>query len=133
MSELKVDGEGLRYNGGKPRYDLIPPEALDALADHFRKGMEKYAERNWERGMSWGHCFAGAMRHLWAFWRGQDYDEETGTHHCIAAAWNCFALFTYYTRGIGEDTRWPKASTTITEDFSFPETAKQKEEVDTPD
>lgn len=102
---IKADGGGLRFNEGKPRYDLLPPEALDALAQHMLVGSRKYAERNWERGMSWGHCFAGLMRHAWAFWRGEDYDEETGTHHMIAAMWNCMALFTYYQRGIGDDTR----------------------------
>ena len=34
--------QGLRYSWGKPRYDLIPPEFLEALAEHYRKGAEKY-------------------------------------------------------------------------------------------
>lgn len=107
-STITPDGGGLRFNDGKPRYDLIPPEALDALATHFQVGARKYAERNWERGMSWGHCFAGLMRHAWAFWRGEEVDKETGTHHMIAAMWNCMALYTYVVRGIGEDTRLPQ-------------------------
>jgi hypothetical protein len=115
---VKEDGGGLRFNDGKPRYDLMPPEALDALAAHFAAGAKKYSERNWERGMSWGHCFAGLMRHSWAFWRGEDYDQETGTHHMICAMWNCMALFTYFTRGIGEDTRH-KSNRQSTEIKSF--------------
>ena len=103
--KIEIDGQGLRYAEGKPRYNLIPPEPMEELAHHFRRGMEKYAERNWERGMSWGHCFRAAMSHLWKFWRGEELDEETGTHHVICAAWNCFALYTYVVRGIGEDSR----------------------------
>ncbi|MHA2642857.1 MAG: RNA-guided endonuclease TnpB family protein [bacterium JZ-2024 1] len=32
------------------RFDLIPPAALWALAEHYGMGILKYAERNWERG-----------------------------------------------------------------------------------
>jgi|GEM_PF-1523571 len=101
----KPDGGGLRYDDGKARYDLIPPEALEALAHHYRLGAAKYADRNWERGMKWGRCFGSLMRHCWAFWRGETHDKETGSHHMIAAAWNCIALFTYDERKIGEDDR----------------------------
>lgn len=62
-------------------------------------------ERNWERGMKWGRVFGSLMRHCWAFWRGETYDEDTGSHHMIAAMWNCAALFTYDEREIGEDDR----------------------------
>lgn len=105
MTKVQADGQGLRFNDGKPRYDLLPPDALDALADHYRKGAEKYDARNWERGMAWCKCFASLMRHGWAWLRGEDYDPETGTHHMIAVAWNAIALFVYHERKIGEDDR----------------------------
>lgn len=102
---MSADGGGLRYNEGKPRYDLLPPEALDALATHYGAGAKKYADRNWERGMAWCKCFASMMRHSWAWMRGEDIDPETGSHHMIAVAWNAIAIFTYYQRRIGEDDR----------------------------
>ncbi len=105
MSDRPEDG-GVKHDDSKPRYDLLPPEAMDALADHYRKGAEKYADRNWERGMRWGRCFAAIMRHAWAYWRGEDVDQETGTHHMIAVAWNAIAIFTYSARGVGEDDRF---------------------------
>jgi len=97
--------EGLRYDADKPRYDLVPPEALDELAMHYAKGAKKYAERNWELGMNWGRCFASLMRHAWKWMRGEEIDEETGTHHMISVAWNAFAIYTYWKRGIGKDDR----------------------------
>ncbi len=100
-----ANGGGLRHNDGKPRFDLLPPEALTALADLYGKGGEKYAERNWERGMAWCKCFASMARHSWAWMRGEDTDPETGAHHMIAVAWNAIALFTYHARGIGADDR----------------------------
>ncbi len=101
----KADGGGLRYNEGKARFDLLPPEALEALAHHYGRGAAKYEARNWERGMAWCKCFASMMRHAWAWMRGEDVDPETGSHHMIAVAWNAIAIFTYATRQIGEDDR----------------------------
>lgn len=97
--------DGLRYVDGKPRFDLLPPASLFALADHFRKGCDKYAERNWERGMDWSKCFGSLMRHAWKWAWGEDVDSETGTHHMIAVAWNAMALYEYHIRKIGRDDR----------------------------
>lgn len=92
------------------RYDLIPPEFEDALATHYGQGAKKYADRNWEKGMKWGRCFGSMMRHAWAFWRGEDFDPETGTHHMMCAAWNAIAIYTYATRKVGEDDRYRNVS-----------------------
>lgn len=36
---------------GKGRCDLLPASAILRLARHFERGAEKYAERNWEKGI----------------------------------------------------------------------------------
>lgn len=77
------------------RYDLIPSDALELLAEHYGKGAKKYSDNNWRLGYKWGLSFAALMRHAWAFWRGEDIDEETGTPHLIAVAWHAFALHTF--------------------------------------
>lgn len=74
------------------RFDLIPPGPLVALAEHYGKGSEKYADRNWELGYEWGKSFAAMMRHAWLFWNGEDIDPETGSHHLTAVAWHAFAM-----------------------------------------
>lgn len=94
-----------KYDGGKPRYDLIPPEALDALAELYGTGAKKYGDRNWEEGFKWGRVFAAMMRHAWAFWRGEKYDQVDGQHHLIAVAWGAFTLYIHELRGLGEDDR----------------------------
>lgn len=73
-------------------FDLIPAGPLFALAEHYGRGAKKYASRNWERGTDWSLNFAALMRHAWAFWRGEDVDPETGSHHMTAVAWHAFAL-----------------------------------------
>lgn len=97
--------EGLRFNTGKSRVDLIPPDALLALGDVFRVGAEKYEPRNWEKGMSWGSMLASMLRHTFLFMAGQDKDAETGLLHTQHIAWNALALLTYQLRGIGTDDR----------------------------
>ena len=94
-SASKADEPALRYDAGKPAYELIPAEFMEALARHYQVGANKYAPRNWEKGMSWSRCFGALMRHAWKFWRGEQYDPETGSHHMISAVWNCVTLFSY--------------------------------------
>lgn len=96
---------GVKYDKEKARYDLMPPEPIEELALLYAKGAIKYAERNWELGLSRTRCFAALMRHAWSWMRGEDIDPETGIHHMIAVAWNAFAIFTYHVRNIGLDDR----------------------------
>lgn len=96
---------GAKYDGGKARYDLIPPEALDALAELYSLGAKKYGDRNWEEGFKWGRLFAAMCRHAFAWWRGEKYDQVDGQSHLIAVAWNAFALYTFELRNLGEDDR----------------------------
>jgi hypothetical protein len=108
-AEQSKSEPALRYDGNKSRVDLIPPEFILALGHHFGVGAKKYAERNWEKGMSWSRCYASAMRHMLAFWNGEANDPETGSPHVICAAWNMCALHWYEAHGVGLDDRGAKA------------------------
>lgn len=88
--------QGLRFNEGKLRYDLLEPFAIKELVKVFSKGAEKYPPRNWEKGMSWHKVLASLKRHIAAFELGEDFDEETGCYHIAHAAWNALALVSYY-------------------------------------
>jgi hypothetical protein len=89
-------GEGLRFNQGKSRYDLIPAFAQEQYARVLTKGAEKYAERNWERGMPWSKVLASLERHLYAIKRGEDVDPETGLLHSAHVMTNAAFLTEYY-------------------------------------
>lgn len=91
--QLKI--EGVKYDGGKLRYDLIPADALEELAAIYTMGAGKYEDHNWRKGMSWSRVFAALMRHAWAWFRGEDIDPESGLSHLAHAAWNCFTLINY--------------------------------------
>lgn len=72
---------------GKGRYDLLPPYAIKRLALHFENGADKYAARNWEKGMPTERYMDSAIRHLFEYLSGLR-DED----HLAAAAWNVLCL-----------------------------------------
>jgi uncharacterized HAD superfamily protein len=88
--------EGLRFNEGKTRYDLIPAFAMEKMGDVFTMGAQKYGPRNWENGMAWSKVIASLERHLQAIKRGEDFDKESGNYHAAHVAANAFFLLEYY-------------------------------------
>ena len=85
------------------RFGLIPPEFLWELAAHYGEGCKKYSPRNWERGYTWLLSYDAMQRHIHQWLMGEKCDPETGSHHLVAAAWHCIALFLFEKRGIGTD------------------------------
>ncbi|QIG58780.1 hypothetical protein SEA_DATBOI_116 [Gordonia phage DatBoi] len=77
------------------RVDLIPVGPLLKVAEHYGRGAEKYAERNWEAGYDWSLSYQSMMRHALQFWAGEDNDEEIGTPHLAAVIFHAFALLEF--------------------------------------
>ena len=96
---------GVKYDTGKPRMDLLAPEFVEGVARVLDFGAVKYADRNWEAGMRWGRCVGAALRHIFAWMRGEDFDKESGLHHLDHAACCLMFLRAYVARCIGEDDR----------------------------
>lgn len=97
--------EGTKHDGGKVRLDLFPGDALFAISEILTFGAQKYADRNWEKGMKWGRVYGALMRHLWKWWQGDGLDEETGKSHLWHAGCCIVFLIAYEMRGIGDDDR----------------------------
>lgn len=91
----------------KPRFDLLPPNALFEVARVYTFGANKYSDHNWLNGtgLTYGRIFAAIMRHCFAFWSGENVDPETGLHHMAHAAFGCLALVEYSCVGKGQDDR----------------------------
>ncbi len=87
--------EGVKFDEGKNRYDLIDSYALDELAKIYTYGTVKYDDNNWRKGLKFSRIFGALMRHSWAFWRGEDNDPESGLPHMAHAAWQCFTLINF--------------------------------------
>ena len=90
-----IDGGGLRLNSGKPPIELVSPEAIYSMARALDYGAKKYAKRNWERGMDWSIPYACLMRHLMAWFSGEDRDAESGLNHLDHVLANAMMLAHY--------------------------------------
>lgn len=75
------------------RYDLIPTEVLDALAEVFTEGAKKYGDRNWEKGLSLASTFNHLMKHLIKWSIGKT--DEPHLEHALA---NLAMIVTYVRR-----------------------------------
>ena len=98
--------EGVKFDTGKRRVDLVPTEAINALADVLTAGAVKYGEHNWRHGMDWSRVYGAAQRHMLAFWGGDDIDEESGMPHLWHALTNMAFLVSYQALSVGRDDRW---------------------------
>lgn len=99
MSETK------KFDGEKPALAFLPTEPLEEVAEILDFGAEKYGRNNWQIGTSWMRFASAALRHLFAWIRGEDLDPETGKSHLAHAACNLLFLMWYQRHGKGEDDR----------------------------
>ena len=81
---------GKRYNKGKNRLDLVPPELIEEVGWVLTHGAEKYAPRNWEGGFEdiKKDVYAPLLRHLIAWDKGEEFDKESGLTHLAHAGCN---------------------------------------------
>lgn len=89
-------GKGLRFNTGKTRHDLTPAFAQEQYARVLTQGAQKYAPRNWEKGMNWSIPLASMKRHIEKFLLGEDIDQESGQYHMAHVMCNAAFILEYY-------------------------------------
>lgn len=68
---------------GKGRFDLLPPKSIKRVAQHFENGIEKYGERNWEKGINISDYIDSSLRHIFCYLDGENEED-----HLSAATWN---------------------------------------------
>lgn len=96
---------GRKDDDGKDPWELVPWDAVRAVAKVLAFGARKYGARNWERGMAYGRLYGATLRHLTAWWEGEKADPETGFSHLSHAACCVLFLMAFELRGIGDDDR----------------------------
>jgi hypothetical protein len=116
----------VKFDQGKNRLDLIPTEALEQVGRIYTYGANKYADHNWRGGLKYSRLYGAALRHLFAFWRGEDTDGESGLPHLAHATFGLLGLLQYSIEGREDlDDRWTTLDTRVKE-----ASAKQVREVD---
>lgn len=106
-----INKAAVKFDSGKIRDELIPPEVEEALATVLAFGALKYADRNWEKGMEWSRPYAAARRHMrnWFsrrdFGKGPGNDKDSGFSDLWHAVTNLAFLVAYEQRRAGTDDR----------------------------
>lgn len=85
--------------------DLIPVEPLRGIAAVLTLGLKKYEGRQWEKGLEYGRCYAAALRHLTAWWNGEECDPEDNLSHLDHAITNIMFLSEFVKKRTGIDDR----------------------------
>lgn len=91
-TELKA---AIKFDGSKPRMELLPAVAIEEIAKVLTFGAVKYDSWNWAKGFKWSRLLGAALRHLFAFMRGEDKDPESGLSH-LAHAGCCIVFLLWH-------------------------------------
>lgn len=81
-----------KHDSEKPRYDLLPPVAIDLMAQVLTFGAKKYKPEGWRTVENAIPRYQAALlRHSFAMLRGEVLDPESGLPHAAHAM--CCAAF----------------------------------------
>lgn len=92
-------GGGNRFNTGKPRVELLSPEAMEETARVWAFGASKYDDHNWKKGIGVMSIIGCILRHTFKIMKGEDIDEESGCLHAAHVICNASMLIYFYKKG----------------------------------
>lgn len=87
--------QGTKFDEGKNKLDLVPPEFIEATGWILTMGANKYGDQNWRAGLKYSRVLSALLRHLFAWARGERIDSESGKSHLWHAACNLSFLITF--------------------------------------
>ena len=76
---------GTKNDLRKTRIGLIPTEAIEQIGKAFTHGAAEYGDYNYRKGIDYSRLYDAALRHLNAFWGGEDLDPDSGLPHLALA------------------------------------------------
>lgn len=93
MPNKKKLNEGKKYDQKKPRWSLLPYKEVEKIVDILTFGAEKYDDDNWKIVPDGLDRYKSAlMRHLAAYFDGEEMDPESGCTHLAHAGCNLLFL-----------------------------------------
>lgn len=86
---------GKKFDQQKPRMGLVHPDFVQGVAEVLSFGADKYGAWNWAEGIDYSRLYDAAQRHLSAWHKGEDLDEESGNNHLLHASCELMFLYCY--------------------------------------
>lgn len=70
----------------KRQFQFVPVGVLEEIADGMAEGAKKYGPFNWrETPIEMSDYYDSSLRHLTAWFNGEDIDPDSGVHHLSKA------------------------------------------------
>ena len=112
--------EAIKNDDKKIRVDLFPTKALIGSSRALTHGIKKYSEYNYKKGdgLDWNRPYGATLRHLIAWWDGENIDRDSGLHHLDCAGAEIAMLMDLVYSQIGKDTRYKRDSTQEVHDLN---------------
>ncbi len=98
--------EGKKNDQGKPELGLVPKSLIWAVGTVLTMGAKIYGTHNWRNGLAWSRPYNALLRHLTAWWGGEDLDPESGLSHLWHASAELAFLVEYEESKAGLDDRY---------------------------
>ena len=108
--------QAIKKDEGKPMLHLVEPIYLEALAVVREFGNKKYGSDNWKegKGLDQLRLYDSLMRHLLAYIKGEDIDQESGLPHLAhVGVNNMFMYWNHYNKPETTDNREKKRKPTV--------------------
>ena len=93
-TEEDVPKEFMKFDGGKPRIELVDSGIIIGLAQVLSFGAEKYEAHNWKliQPKDLDRIYGAVQRHLLAYNDGERFDPESGLSHLYHANFGLMVL-----------------------------------------
>lgn len=86
MSESKATNPKEAFGSAKPPFSTVPAPVLFELGLAMMEGAMKYGRHNYrDSGVRMSTYYDATMRHMTAWWEGEDIDPESGLSHLVKA------------------------------------------------
>lgn len=102
--------QGHKDDDGKTPFFFLPWEALEEVAYVMQYGANKYQAGNYRKGMRSSRLFSACVRHIVDWWRGRQYDPETGRPHLAHAVCCLLMLMETEINQVATDDRYAHAN-----------------------
>ena len=101
------DKEFKKNDSSKPCFELLPIDLLYETNLVLRHGAQKYGINNWKKkeGFKYSRCYNALLRHMMAWWSGENLDPETKYSHLAHAMCNLLFLTYHYLNNVQGDDR----------------------------